>query len=75
MRILVWILFMGLFSSVYAKDVLLQAEQAYANGKYIQAKKILKRAAHKGNVLAQVNLGFMYENGKGIPKAYDKALF
>ena len=32
-----------------------------------------KKAANKGNVIAQFNLAKMYKNGVGVNKDYDKA--
>jgi TPR repeat protein len=32
-----------------------------------------RKAADQGNVLAQVNLGLLYERGRGIPQDYERA--
>ena len=45
------------------------AEQGHA-----QAVKLLHNAAENGNAHAQNNLGFMYDQGKGVPQDYVKAL-
>lgn len=75
MKLLLWILLFSFPFFVQAEDVLKEADIAYAKGNYEEAKSILKNAANTGNVKAQVNLGFMYEHGKGIPVEYDKALY
>jgi len=46
---------------------------AYSRGDYIRAITALSPLAARGNARAQALLGFMYENGFGVPQAYDAA--
>ena len=44
----------------------------YVNGQgvlqdYAQTHMWLRKGAEQGNSLAQTNLGFLYESGKGVP--------
>ena len=71
------LLVIGLFSAdamrpVHA-DGLRQASDAYARGDYVRAANALSALARRGNARAQARLGFMYENGFGVPQAYDAA--
>jgi uncharacterized protein len=50
-----------------------RANDAYARGDYIRTVHALNRQALRGNARAQALLGFMYENGFGVPQAYDAA--
>ena len=50
-----------------------QASDAYARGDYVRAANALSALALRGNARAQGLLGFMYENGFGVPQAYDAA--
>jgi uncharacterized protein len=62
----------GTMSPAYA-DAMRQAAAAYARGDYIRAANELSYLAENGNPRAQALLGFMYENGFGVPQAYDAA--
>ncbi len=64
-------------SSVNENDPVYQ----YNKGKEYWNKKLYKEAvewytksANQGNADAQINLGYMYENGYGVDKSYDKAV-
>jgi TPR repeat protein len=46
---------------------------AYSRGDYVRAVDQLSSEARRGNPRAQARLGFMYENGFGVPQAYDVA--
>jgi uncharacterized protein len=46
---------------------------AYNQGDYATALKEFLAAAEQGHVGAQVNLGMMYRDGRGIPKDYTEA--
>lgn len=46
---------------------------AYARGDYARAVRELAPAASRGNPRAQAQLGFMYENGFGVPQNYAAA--
>ena len=54
-------------------DALRQASAAYSRGDYVRAAHALSALAWRGNPRAQGLLGFMYENGFGVPQSYDAA--
>ncbi len=54
-------------------DGLRRASDAYSRGDYVRAANVLSPLALRGNARAQGLLGFMYENGFGVPQAYDAA--
>jgi TPR repeat protein len=54
-------------------DSLARATAAYSSGDYTRAVNALSAPALRGNARAQGLLGFMYENGFGVPQAYDAA--
>ena len=47
---------------------------AYDRGDYATALKEFRPLAEQGNADAQFNLGFMYENGLGVPQDYAEAV-
>jgi TPR repeat protein len=49
--------------------------QAYKSGNYKKAAKLFKKAANQGNAEAQYKLGDMYNEGKGVKKDYQKAVY
>src|SRR5215468_8222005 len=51
-------------------DALASANAAYARGDFIGAVNLLTPLALRGNARAQALLGFMFENGYGVPQAY-----
>src|SRR3982074_1607159 len=54
-------------------DGLPRGTAAYSRGDYVRAVNQLSSMALRGNARAQARLGFMYENGFGVPQAYDAA--
>src|SRR5512134_1902679 len=46
------------------------AVKAYERGEYKTAYQLLKPLAEQGNSNAQVMLGFMYDQGRGVPRDY-----
>jgi TPR repeat protein len=54
-------------------DGLRLATAAYSSGNYVRAVNAVSPLALRGNARAQALLGFMYENGFGVPQAYDAA--
>jgi len=54
-------------------DGVSRATAAYARGDYLAAVRTLTPLALHGDVKAQSFLGFLYENGYGVPQAYDAA--
>jgi uncharacterized protein len=55
-------------------DSLSDANRAYDAGKYAKAAKLFKPLAENGNAGAQINLGLMYYQGKGVPQDYKEAM-
>lgn len=51
-----------------------KALEYYNAGYYKESIELYKKAAGKGNTTAMINLGFMYEKGKGLPQDYTEAL-
>ncbi len=47
---------------------------AYDRGDYAEAVKWYRKSADQGNALAQLNLGFMYNEGQGVPQDYAEAV-
>jgi uncharacterized protein len=70
--LVIWSFGAGTIGPVYA-DGLRRATDAYAGGDYLRAVSVLSPLAARGNARAQGMLGFMYENGFGVPQAYDAA--
>ena len=68
----IWLFGTGAMRPVHA-DGMRQASAAYARGDYARAANVLSYLAQSGNPRAQGLLGFMYENGFGVPQAYDAA--
>lgn len=54
-------------------DSMGRAADAYARGDYLRTVRALSPLALRGNPRAQALLGFLYENGFGVPQAYDAA--
>ena len=54
-------------------DGLTRGTGAYSRGNYARAVRALIPAAARGNPRAQGQLGFMYENGFGVPQNYAAA--
>jgi TPR repeat protein len=48
---------------------------AFQHGDYATAMGLLRPLAEQGNDRAQVNLGWMYENGRGVPQDHAQAAF
>jgi uncharacterized protein len=46
---------------------------AFAHGNYVQAARSLAPMARRGNPRAMAMLGFLYQNGLGVPQSYDAA--
>ena len=49
------------------------AVDAYTRGEYAAAVRLYRPLAEQGNAEAQWRLGFMYEQGKGVPQDYSEA--
>ena len=50
------------------------AMAAYDRGDYVQALKILRPLAAKGNIEAQYSIGVMYSEGRGVTQNHQEAL-
>ena len=55
-------------------ESLSDANRAYDAGKYAKAAKLFKPLAENGNAGAQINLGLMHYQGKGVPQDYKEAM-
>ena len=54
-------------------DAFLKGLDAYNSGDYATAFKEQAPLAEQGHTIAQNNLGYMYEEGHGVPQNYVKA--
>jgi TPR repeat protein len=61
--------------SIARADSLAAGRAAYARGDYVAAARGLLPLAERGNAAAEVLVGFMYENGQGVPQGYDVATY
>lgn len=64
---------LGLSPKPARADALASADAAYARGDFVGAVNLLTPLALRGNARAQSFLGFMFENGYGVPQAYVEA--
>jgi len=70
--VLIFIFHIG--STVVLADPLEDAQAAFGHGDYTTALKLLRPLAEKGNANAQNDLGWMYEQGKGVTKDFKEAM-
>lgn len=54
-------------------ELIQQANSNYENGNFEKAIPFLEEAANRGNARAQYSLGYMYQNGEGVPRDADRA--
>lgn len=73
MILLAILLFGAIATRAAHADALTRGTAAYSRGDYVRAVNALSPLALRGNARAQGLLGFMYENGFGVPQAYDAA--
>jgi uncharacterized protein len=59
-------------SSAYA-GALSAGERAYARHDYVRAAPLLLMEAERGSPAAQTYIGYMYQNGLGVPRNYSAA--
>ncbi len=52
---------------------LTEGERAYARHDYAHAEPLLRVEAERGSPTAQTYIGFMYQNGLGVPRNYSAA--
>ena len=60
-------------TSIARADALAHATAAYSRGDYNRAARELEPLVERGNTRAFALLGFLYEHGFGVPKAYPVA--
>ena len=60
-------------SSASANDLYFQGTEAEEAGDYSKAAELYRKAAEMGDPYAQNNLGFLYDEGKGVPQDKAKA--
>jgi uncharacterized protein len=51
-----------------------EIDAAYMKGDYATALRLMRPLAEQGNVSAQYNLGFMFDNGQGVPQDHATAV-
>ena len=73
-RILFIVTILSLCSSVARADGLEEAVEAYQKGNYAKVLEILRPLAAQGIASAQNNLGWMYDEGKGVAQDYKEAM-
>ncbi len=73
-RILFIVTILSLCSSVARADGLEEAVEAYQKGNYAKVLEILRPLAVQGIASAQNNLGWMYDEGKGVAQDYKEAM-
>lgn len=61
-------------SSVRA-DTLAAGRAAFQRSDYVTAARLLGPVAEHGNSKAQMLIGFMFANGRGLPQSYDAAVY
>ena len=54
---------------------ILKADAAVNRSDHVTAERRIILLAQRGNAHAQAMLGFMYENGYGVPQSYDVAVY
>jgi TPR repeat protein len=76
----VFLQFLPVLVLLLGTQVVVKADQfdeiyaAYQAGNYQKAFKLLKPLAEQGDALAQPILGFMYDDGEGVPQDYAEAV-
>ena len=63
----------SLIANMDSATVFERCKLYYSSENYTEAFKCFQKAAEQGNALAQCNLGFMYEDGRGVKQDYFKA--
>jgi TPR repeat protein len=61
------------FSRGAAAGVLGAGERAYARHDYVRAAPLLLAEAERGSPIAQTYIGYMFQNGLGVPRDYSAA--
>ena len=63
----------SLIANMDSATVFERCKLYYSSENYTEAFKCFQKAAEQGNALAQCNLGFMYQYGRGVKQDYFKA--
>ena len=63
----------SLIANMDSATVFERCKLYYSSKNYNDAFKYCKKSAEEGNLEAQFNLGYMYDNGKGVKQDYFKA--
>ena len=66
-------LFLFSGSSIVFADDYRDGVDAYERKDYKEAVRLYRLSAEQGDALAQSNLGFMYQQGHGVPQDYKEA--
>lgn len=61
-------------SCAFADPRVYAGERAYSRGRYVEAARWFGPPALEGNAEAETYLGFMYQQGRGVPKNYAEAV-
>jgi len=70
----VFVLLVVLFSVGFSKNLFELGQEAYGKGDYQKAVQFYQAACDEGNTGGCCsNLGFLYQNGKGVKQDYQKA--
>ena len=69
MKYLILLFVVAITSKSFA-DILSDAAHAYERGDYTAAITSYEKLAKQGDAQAQLNLGWMYDNGEGTPQDY-----
>ncbi len=72
MLFVIWLFDAGTMHPAHA-DGLRRAWDVYSKGDYVRAVTVLSPLVAHGNARAEALLGFMYENGFGVPQSYNDA--
>ena len=75
MKKIFMILLIFSISILYGDTLFQQAARASQNGQFSKAYTLMREAARKGDIHAQVNVGLMYEYGQGVKKDLLKAKY
>ena len=65
--------FLILFTASAADAQTDPADQAFKSGDYATAYRLFLPQAEQGDPQAQMHIGWMYEQGRGVPQDYGKA--
>ena len=70
----VFVLLVILFSVGFSKNLFELGQEAYGKGDYQKAAQFYQKACDEGEALGCLNLGVLYQVGKGLRQDYKKAV-